>query len=239
MLININKQCYRIINVLIYNISCYTYRKPLYQYHTSTLIYNNNQQQHHNNTHLNELQHIEHLKQLCPNYICKCCITWHELNLLHKHNSITCFGRLPHVYHQYKQHVATVQLHYNTISDYIKYNYLQHCYDVISVNNKIACTLLNNIKTDFSDINDDTKLLDSLVHITKLTRNNYPYALTDDIEHLVLWCVRQLQQHEIDILMQHHRPKHMYDYIVYINPPHLMSVKQLWHAQIFAHKRHT
>lgn len=70
-----------------------------------------------------------------------------------------------------------------------------------------------------------------------LTKNNYPYALSPDIRHMIVWSVKQIQLHEYRAEVLKKYSENEYDIIVFENPLGLKSVKTVFHAQILIHDR--
>lgn len=77
-----------------------------------------------------------------------------------------------------------------------------------------------------------------------LEPNIYPYWVEPPIQHLVLWyfCDADSQtskkknpsEHLIQTTLQKHASERLWkDYIFFINPIHLRSVPDLWHAHVF------
>ena len=68
-------------------------------------------------------------------------------------------------------------------------------------------------------------------------RNDFPYALDPSISHHLIWSRAPLNVDEMHCIMEEHRPPHRYQTVTFINPPHLQSVKNLWHAHIFSKEK--
>jgi len=144
-------------------------------------------------------------------------------------------GRHRVVAEQYKQHTQQVKTKYQTMGDFIKHQYLPHLYDIVHDDDgNIRCVLSSEYTYSVYTCTDDERTIKHLKHITRLTHNNFPYAVQSYISHYVLWSCRPLSEYEIDLLLSH-----VYDIpsthavLKYVNPPHLQSIKDLFHVQVF------
>jgi hypothetical protein len=71
----------------------------------------------------------------------------------------------------------------------------------------------------------------------QLLHNDFPYAVHEGIEHYVLWSkekalgVKEIEE-ELNARMDPSK-----EYIYAVNPPHLQTIREIFHAHVFAQKR--
>jgi hypothetical protein len=66
-------------------------------------------------------------------------------------------------------------------------------------------------------------------------RNDFPYALTPDIQHDVVWSFQPLEEAELVRFIASNIADR--EFVYFVNPPQLQSVKNLWHAHVFSRQR--
>eukprot|EP01024_Parvocaulis_polyphysoides_P073753 TRINITY_DN9509_c0_g4_i3.p3 TRINITY_DN9509_c0_g4~~TRINITY_DN9509_c0_g4_i3.p3 ORF type:complete len:149 (-),score=9.82 TRINITY_DN9509_c0_g4_i3:213-659(-) len=64
---------------------------------------------------------------------------------------------------------------------------------------------------------------------------DFPYYLEEGIEHNVLWCTEPLMEEEIQQVLKSYCKDRETTY--FVNPPHLQSIKGVWHAHVISRRR--
>lgn len=68
--------------------------------------------------------------------------------------------------------------------------------------------------------------------------NDYPYNLAPGIEHHLAWsCCGPPSSDVLEAFVAAQRPPAAYHSIVFINPRHLQSVRNVWHAHVLSLRR--
>ena len=68
--------------------------------------------------------------------------------------------------------------------------------------------------------------------------NDYPYNLAPGIEHHLAWsCCGPPSSDVLEAFVTAQRPPSAYHSIVFINPRHLQSVRNVWHAHVLSLRR--
>lgn len=121
----------------------------------------------------------------------------------------------------YKNNMKDINNKYNTIDDYI--------YDTIFG----YPTFINNGKISvMKDIN--------VSELPILRLNDYPYYFEENVCHYILWHTQEFSDSVIEKLLEEKLPyilnkpfvKKNYDYVYWVNPVNLKSVKNIWHAHV-------
>ncbi|OMJ27905.1 hypothetical protein AYI69_g2637 [Smittium culicis] len=101
------------------------------------------------------------------------------------------------------------------------------------INESIISKLLTENAQNIDGIIDfDAKLY--------LKKNDFPYALEPNIDHLLLWSTNKLQAghvpppHVKSFISKHLGPETTYLWLV--NPPHLQSIPGVYHGHLFVKK---
>jgi len=69
-----------------------------------------------------------------------------------------------------------------------------------------------------------------------IVRNSFPYAVTKDIIHKILWYTQSLSQEQISQIIQRHAEWEQSDVIYFENREYLKSIPQVKHVHIFLKK---
>lgn len=67
----------------------------------------------------------------------------------------------------------------------------------------------------------------------KIMDNEYPYALSSDVLHKVIWSADELTVDEYRPHLNKHFSDNDYDIVMYMNPPQLKSVPGVHHCHAF------
>ncbi|GAM27012.1 hypothetical protein SAMD00019534_101870 [Acytostelium subglobosum LB1] len=65
--------------------------------------------------------------------------------------------------------------------------------------------------------------------------NDFPYNIDENIRHCVLWCLHPLTEEQARYHLENTLGLGTYgkEYLVFINPPHLQSIKDVFHYHVF------
>ncbi|WZN63801.1 DUF3605 domain-containing protein [Chloropicon roscoffensis] len=66
--------------------------------------------------------------------------------------------------------------------------------------------------------------------LLKWAENDFPYALEKNIRHYLLWSTKELSTDELSQQVADFVDTEQYVY--FVNPPHLRSVRKVWHAHV-------
>lgn len=67
--------------------------------------------------------------------------------------------------------------------------------------------------------------------------NDFPYNLTPDIQHLIIWCNRgSFSPEEVEAHVKEQQGD-VYEALHFINSPHLRSIPDISHAHVFLRRR--
>jgi hypothetical protein len=137
--------------------------------------------------------------------------SWESLSNIIKSNELHLLGRDNEGERKYQEWSLNVKEKYQSISDVVYHNIFNCEFDIHS-EKKIALK--------------HTKRFDVV-----LRKNDFPYHLTDDISHYLLWSCWILSLEDVEIIIQKKLPNK--EFMYFVNPPHLQSIKDIWHAHIF------
>lgn len=70
-----------------------------------------------------------------------------------------------------------------------------------------------------------------------ICENEFPYAIAQEIQHLILWSVSKLPIQEYKEYVDMQYPNDTFDVLVFENPDKYKSVKSVHHVQVFVRKR--
>lgn len=75
------------------------------------------------------------------------------------------------------------------------------------------------------------------VHRVVWRENEFPYFLPADIEHHCIWShPKELSVPQIEEVLRRQRPDNEFEYVWFVNPPHLKSVPDVDHAHVLSRK---
>ncbi|CAO3631189.1 unnamed protein product [Cunninghamella blakesleeana] len=67
--------------------------------------------------------------------------------------------------------------------------------------------------------------------------NDFPYSVDQGIEHILLWSQQPLSPDYVEeIMKKNYNPKE-WDWVYFVNPPEVQSVKKLPHVHVFLNRR--
>ena len=69
-------------------------------------------------------------------------------------------------------------------------------------------------------------------------RNEYGYAFQKDVCHDLVWCADgAAEASQLDAFIEENRPSGQWERVIFVSPPHLRSVGNVWHAHVLSHRR--
>ncbi len=70
--------------------------------------------------------------------------------------------------------------------------------------------------------------------------NDFPYALEAGIEHHCVWSAAgEVPPQALQAVLDAHRPPAHWHALLFVNPRHLQSVRNVWHAHVLSRPRTT
>lgn len=137
-------------------------------------------------------------------------LTWDQINFIIKNKKYHLFGRSKYVQTYYNYIKSKINTKYNTLRD------------------KILITVFNckfYVKNrKYSAIYDGKNMI-------KISENEFPYHIDDNIDHKLLWSTTDLTDVQIKRYLKQNFKNTKYVY--YRNPPQQRSVPDVFHIHIF------
>ncbi len=189
-------------------------------------------------------------------------LSWSEVSHWIAVGSVQNLGGRSAVEHsKYVEHRKFVAEEWNSLDDFIKNRYLQQNWKIDPETGKkcaIEENLINNqslteikkqknssiIENNKNNNNNDNNnnspsSLIGKFHVLGsarlvLTRNEFPYFLEFPIEHWLIWSDQPLNDDQLSIASDYYFPSSEFETLGFVNPPHLRSVKSVFHAHVFA-----
>jgi hypothetical protein len=140
--------------------------------------------------------------------------SWEELTKAIA-TDVTLLGRLVPDLQFYKARIDEIKSEYATMGDYIFFKKFSMPTILGPDNKKIA---------DLSKKMDAQQIL--------FEKNDFPYAIEDNIEHYLIWSLTPLSSDDIIAIATKNLPNH--EFLWSINPPSVQSVKEIFHAHIYS-----
>ncbi|KAI8971414.1 hypothetical protein BDF20DRAFT_884403 [Mycotypha africana] len=67
--------------------------------------------------------------------------------------------------------------------------------------------------------------------------NDFPYSVEADIDHILLWSQVPLSRTYIEDILENNYGSDKYEWVYWVNPPEIQSVKKLPHVHVFMHPK--
>jgi hypothetical protein len=67
--------------------------------------------------------------------------------------------------------------------------------------------------------------------------NDFPYSVTPDTRHILLWSQIPLSRDYIEDILEKNYGKENYEWVFWVNPPEIQSVRKLPHVHVFMRAR--
>ncbi|KAI8073472.1 uncharacterized protein B0P05DRAFT_580243 [Gilbertella persicaria] len=67
--------------------------------------------------------------------------------------------------------------------------------------------------------------------------NDFPYSVDPGIEHILIWSKEPLEADFVESLLEKHYGSHVWEWVYFVNPPALQSVRKLPHVHVFMRKK--
>ncbi|KAI8060577.1 hypothetical protein BC940DRAFT_323169 [Gongronella butleri] len=144
--------------------------------------------------------------------------TWEEVCHYVQSNQIKRIHRHPSVQVVYQQWLTETLRTYGTIEDYL------------------LATKLAPFKTAVAD-DDDAFSASAGSPPVILLPNDFPYSVERGIDHQLLWSKRLLSESFVEHFLRDHYDAFKVEWVYFVNPPEVQSVKKLPHVHIFLRNR--
>ncbi|KAI8989943.1 hypothetical protein BDB01DRAFT_487125 [Pilobolus umbonatus] len=66
-----------------------------------------------------------------------------------------------------------------------------------------------------------------------LLPNDFPYNVASDIKHILIWSLQPLNRDYIEDILNINYGSHLYEWVYFVNPPEIQSVRKLPHVHVF------
>lgn len=67
--------------------------------------------------------------------------------------------------------------------------------------------------------------------------NDFPYSVEKGIEHILLWSQIPLSRDYIEDILESNYGSKSYQWVYFVNPPEIQSVRKLPHVHVFMRQR--
>ena len=148
---------------------------------------------------------------------------WEEILFLAQSNRLGQFHRLESVTNKYNMHMSRYKDIYHTPEDMILHRILNY--------------------PSYWKYDDCSRSLKRTVDVQSITTNHtafvpneFPYNIDPNIKHYLLWSFRPLTPREIREKIEDHIASDQYEYVYFINPNNLKSIKNIPHVHVMIRK---
>jgi hypothetical protein len=151
-------------------------------------------------------------------------ISWDEAKRIIEDGSVEQLARLERnadVLTLYRAFRAELVNEWATVTDYL----------VATVFSEHASVLLQD------DGRKKAKLLVVDEQVKVWRPNDFPYDFEAGVKHYCLWCTVPLSRNTIIYEIALKFCPDEYDYLFFINPPSLQSIRNLWHCHVMVRQR--
>eukprot|EP01120_Amphizonella_sp_Union-15-10_P017443 TRINITY_DN967_c0_g1_i2.p1 TRINITY_DN967_c0_g1~~TRINITY_DN967_c0_g1_i2.p1 ORF type:complete len:175 (-),score=26.34 TRINITY_DN967_c0_g1_i2:176-700(-) len=148
--------------------------------------------------------------------LCNRNLTWNELHQIIAQDRLELLGRLKEGRTIYLNSSERIKQEWATVGDFIlnrEFNFPSE-----NVSGKKRVTFPEEIP-----------------EIINFRVNDYRYAVEDSIEHHLIWSTVPLTEDKIKQILEKERVG--YEYLFFVNPPNLQSVKNVHHVHVFSRKK--
>lgn len=67
--------------------------------------------------------------------------------------------------------------------------------------------------------------------------NDFPYSVAEGISHILLWSQVPLAHDHIEDILETNYGHELYEWVYFVNPPEIQSVRKLPHVHVFMRQR--
>lgn len=67
--------------------------------------------------------------------------------------------------------------------------------------------------------------------------NDFPYSVEEGISHILLWSQIPLSRDYIEDILESNYGHEQYEWVYFVNPPEIQSVRKLPHVHVFMRRR--
>lgn len=145
---------------------------------------------------------------------------WNELKEIIEKKEFEKLGRFPEELQKYKMILNQIKEEFFTIDDFILYKFFKFPYQIQNGKKKIIFLKTEDIQKKI------------------LVLNDFPYAIEEGIQHYLLWSLHELTLLEIEEFLKQTFSIQKKDYLYFINPENLKSIKNIFHIHIFVKNKY-
>jgi hypothetical protein len=154
--------------------------------------------------------------------LCKRQLSFNEIKYYVETNQLERLGRLPADLKIYKETLAKIKEEYQSISDFIlhskfKIPLVEGTVNGGSVKKRVVTPTKEDLEKIIFEVND------------------FPYAKEDDVSQHLIWSMKPLSEERIISILNDKLPNS--EYVYFINPPHLRSIREVYHVHVFSRKK--
>ncbi|KAL6043442.1 hypothetical protein QOT17_023895 [Balamuthia mandrillaris] len=159
-------------------------------------------------------------------------LRWDELKrFIEVEKKLDQLGRLPEDLQVYLARVAELKREYKTVGDFVLCREFGLTSEIDESDGK-RFVPSSAIEERRSRTSSNSVLEEDYTFVP----NDFPYAVDKDIEHHLLWSLHELDEAQVAQIVAKERPAHLYETICCVNPTHLKSVLNVFHAHIFSRR---
>lgn len=92
---------------------------------------------------------------------------------------------------------------------------------------------LLSTKLFFDQVENDSKGRPPVI----ILPNDFPYSVAPGIHHILLWSQTPLTRDYIEEILESNYGHQMYEWVYFVNPPEIQSVRKLPHVHVFMRQR--
>ncbi|KAL0486481.1 hypothetical protein AKO1_012060 [Acrasis kona] len=158
--------------------------------------------------------------------------SWQELEHLVKNDMMHLVGRDPKITTEYENHQKWLANEWRSINDYVLFKFFELPYHLKDGLKEVIVPETNSSEPEESHL------------CYKITENEFPYFVDDNIHHYVLWSTRPLSPPEVETCLEKEKSHSFKKFaqVEWIWKRHgedYRSVKGVWHVQVFVlQKKH-
>jgi len=158
-------------------------------------------------------------------------LNWAEVVEFVKSGRLEYLGRLPNDEEYYQQSLRDTRDRYVTVGDYIQHREFGTPVERETDESSAQFGKLKVVRELNGDIGTSNGLM-----IT-FRKNDFPYALEDEIEHNLIWSTERLTDEQILQVIERERPHALFDLIYFVNTENLQSIKNIFHVHVLCRKK--
>jgi hypothetical protein len=181
----------------------------------------------------------------------RCSLSWEEVRDAVAANAFERLGRLPEQLAIYHQHTQAMRREFVTVGDYILHHhfgftcrtrpedgrkYVQQ--STLPEDHRQQRRQQQKLTTPDNSVEHDAEEHSNSAGNEQRVvwaRNDFPYALADDIGHFLLWSLKPIEpQQRLEQIIREHVAADE-EFVYFVNPPALQSVHNVCHVHVLVH----